>query len=510
MTERRTPAPLILPRIDLKAVGAPAWNVLVVAIAGVIRIIAPLTNDTEWLITNCRRFLDGAVLYRDIVETNPPMAILIHLPAALIERWTGVPAELVFTVMVFAGALASAAAFCALARPDKPWLLPAVLAVVLIAPLNSFDQREHVALLLTLPLLGVAAARAGGARPSLKAIVLAGVLAGVAPMIKPYFALGIAAPYAALALMQRRPLILLAPEAIIAAALTALSLAATWALFPDYVHFVVPMLVELYRPMKQSPLHMLLSPPVLAWLASVAALYVAGRKSLLAPRNMVLLAAGLGYLAAFIDQGRGWAYHMYPAVAVLLIVVFEVAPEAVLHGAPRQRMAAVASVAAALLILTYSCVFGTVGTGVAAPIRAAVKNPTVMSITWDLGPGHPVTTLVHGRWAGTFASRWVTVNAGYLGRTTTDPARQKRYAAWLAYDRAVTNRDLRTHPDIVLVGIGSPFDWPGWIRSDPETALLMSNYVLLARDTLSPGQRGRLEGVEAWIRKDLVIVPGAH
>jgi hypothetical protein len=510
MTERTVPAPLILPSFGLKAVGAPVWSALVVAIAAVIRLIAPLSNDTEWLITNCRRFLDGAVLYRDIVETNPPMAILMHLPAALIERWTGAPAELVFTLMVFAGAVASAAGFCAIARPGKPGLLPVVLAVVLIAPLNSFDQREHVALLLTLPLLGAAVARAGGAKPSWTTIVVVGALAGVAPMIKPYFALGIAAPYAALAFAQRRPLALLAPEALIAAALTAVSAAATWVVFPDYVHFVVPMLVELYRPMKHSPLEMLISPPVLAWLASVAALYVAGRKALLAPVNLVLLSAGLGYLVAYIDQGRGWAYHMYPALAVLLIVVLDLAPRAWSTGASRERLTAVASAAAALLILTYSSVFGTVGGGVAAPIRAAVKNPTIMSITWDLGPGHPVTTLVHGRWAGTFASRWVTVNASYLARGTSDPARQKRYAEWMGYDRAVTNRDLRTRPDIVLVGIGSPFDWPGWIRRDPETARLMSNYVLLARDTLAPGQRGRLEGVEAWIRKDLVAGPSTH
>ncbi|MBW8734279.1 MAG: hypothetical protein JF571_08245 [Asticcacaulis sp.] len=506
MTERTT-ASAILPRIELKAVGDPAWSVLVVIVAAAIRLVAPLTNDTEWLITNARRFLDGAVLYRDIVETNPPVAILMHVPAALIERWTTVPAELLFTVMVFGGALASGLFFVATVKrvvPNVQFLLPVVLFVLLIAPLNGFDQREHVALILTLPLIGVVVLRAGGVKPPWAIIVLVGLLAGLAPMIKPYFALGIAVPYVALTVVRRRLVTLLAPEAVIAALLTVMSLAATWVLFPDYVRDVVPMLVALYRPMKQPLWQMVFSLPVLMWLFAVASLYVAVRKDLLSPFNLMLLSAAFGYLIGFIDQGRGWAYQMYPAVALLLVVVFASVPRALSGPESRARLATAAAAAAGSMILLYACVFGFAGCRVAGPIRAAVKNPTIMSVTWDLAPGHPITTMVHGQWVGTYSSRWVTVNAGYLGRKAHEPEQQKRYAAWLAYDRTVTNRDLAKRPDIVLVGIGSPFDWHGWIARDPGTAELMSAYVLLARDSLEPGQRGRLEGIEAWIRKDLV------
>ena len=73
----------------------------------------------------------------------------------------------------------------------------------------------------------------------------------------------------------------------------------------------------------------------------------------------------------------------------------------------------------------------------------------------------------------------------------------------MVLDRQVTNADLAKRPDVVLVGLG-PYDWKTWINADPETARLMSGYVLVATDTMTPQKRKTYEGVEAWVRRDLV------
>jgi len=494
----------VRPRIHLRAVTAEAWSALVVAVAVVIRIFAPLSSDTNWLMSNCRRFLDGAVLYRDIVETNPPMAIFMHLPAALVERWTRIEAETVFTAMVLVCGAGAAWFFARCVRrvePEARFILPVTLAVVVVAPLSAFDEREHVALILTLPLIGLAVLRAGGMRPSWVAMVACGVLAGLTPLIKPYFALGVAGPYLALAMVQRLPRAVLAPEAVVAGAVTLAGVGATELWLPDYGRSVVPLLFDLYRPMKEPLWWMLCCMPVIAWTVSLAGLYVAERR--LGAVVWAIVGGGIGYMIGFIDQGRGWSYQMLPSLGLLLIALYLRAPAALLSGSPRRRVPAVAAIVMAVGMLAYLGMFDARTYTVVGPIRATVASPTVMSISWDLTPGHPITTRVNGRWAGTFSSRWITVNAAYLSRRTHDPVRLKRYAQWTAYDRMVTNRDLGRRPDIVLVGLG-PFDWPGWIARDPETKRLMDGYVLLARDRLSPERRARFEGVEAWIRKDLV------
>ncbi len=486
-----------------------AWSAIVVAVAFLIRVIAPITSNTDWLITNCRRFLDGAVLYRDIVETNPPMAIFMHLPAVLIERWTALPAEAVFTAMVFVAGIGSPVFFSRCVETIAPRLrliLPLTLAVLLIAPLSTFDEREHVALILTLPILGVAILRAYGRRVPWLTIVLTGLAAGIAPMIKPHFALGIVGAYAALAILQRRPWPLLSPEALIAAAMTLAYALVTMVYMPAYGHDVLPLLFDLYRPMKKPFLYMLFLMPTLAWAAAIVAMWFATTGKLLTPLNIILLAASGGYMIGFIDQGRGWDYQIYPALGLLLLVVLSNVPAALTSGEPKQRVPAVAAMIAVLSILSYFILFGSTGNGVVAPIRAAVAHPTMMSITFDLTPGHPIATKTHATWVGTFSSRWITVNSAHLAQGTRDPAKLAMYRQWQAYDRAVTNRDLAKRPDIVLVGIG-PFDWPAWINRDPETKRLMSDYVLLSKDKLPPDKRANFEGVGAWIRKDLVKPP---
>lgn len=484
----------------------------IIALAVLIRCLVPIDANIDWLVSNCRRFLDGAHLYKDIVETNPPMAIFIYLPATGVERLTGLPAEDVFTAMLLAAGTASAWVFHRLVRDQVPdgvsqhVLLASVLVAVLVAPLSAFGEREHVALVLLLPLYGVAIRRAGGLAVSWPLILLAGGLAGIAPMIKPYFALGVAAPYLFVAVRHRSALSVLAPEALLAASLLGLYALLVAHFIPAYAREVVPLLVDLYQPMRLPLSEVLISFKPIMWLVSIVCLYAALRRRMFDPVTGVLISASAGFLLVMIVQGRNWPYHAYPAVALMLMAVPQATLPALTSGDPKRRVPAIAAGIAALAHLSYFTAFGYGGGGVVAPIRAVVAHPTVMSISFDLTPGHPITTETHGTWVGTYSSRWITANANYLLQRTTDPARRAKLRSWLAYDRAVANRDLAKRPDIVLVGLG-PFNWPGWIDADPETRRLMADYVPLARDTLTPAQRQRYEGVEAFIRRDLKRIP---
>lgn len=496
----------------LLKIDARLWPVAIVALAALIRCLVPIDANIDWLVSNCRRFLDGARLYKDIVETNPPMAIFIYLPATMVERVSGLPAEGVFTAMLLVAGTASAWLFHRLVRDQLPddlaphVLLAAVLFAILVAPLSAFGEREHVALVLLMPLYGVAIRRAGGQAVPWPLILLVGGLAGLAPMIKPYFALGVAAPYLFVAIRRRTLLSLVAPEAVLAAGLLGIYVLLVAQFIPAYAREVMPLLVDLYQPMRLPLNEVLVSFKPIMWLVSAACLYAAIRRRVSDPVTGVLVAASAGFLLAMIVQGRNWPYHAYPAVALMLMAVPQAIIPALTSGDPKQRVPAIAAVVAALAHLSYFTGFGYGGGGVVAPIRAAVAHPTVMSISFDLTPGHPITTETHGIWAGTYSSRWITANASYLLRKTTDPARRAKLQAWMAYDRAVANRDLSKRPDIVLVGLG-PFNWPGWIDADPETRRLMLGYVPLARDTLTPAQRQRYEGIEAFIRKDLIAAP---
>lgn len=74
-----------------------AWSVATVlmAVAAVLfHALMPTKDDISWLILNAQALLDGKELYKDIIETNPPLSVLLYVPAVLAERLIGLRAEL--------------------------------------------------------------------------------------------------------------------------------------------------------------------------------------------------------------------------------------------------------------------------------------------------------------------------------------------------------------------------------------------------------------------------------
>jgi hypothetical protein len=497
-------APTGKPPRDHLALGL---TLAVVAFAAAVRLLYPPDPNIDWLTTVARIVANGGRLGRDIVETNPPMAVWIQLPAVIIERWTGWAAETVQIWLVFTLALAMAehltrrlASLGAATRFDRPILH----AVLLLFPLSAFAEREHVGLILVAPLLGLTLARAAGRSAATSDIVIAGLAAGIAAMIKPQFALPTLLLAVYVALRFRAPLKLLLPEFLLAGGLTLAYAGAVVVLVPDYVRDVLPAVLDVYRPVKYGLGAMLLSLKAAEWLAVVAALAWLMRRRLAQPETAVWLVASAGFLVAFLEQGRGWPYHVYPAAALAAVAMLRAAPAALTSGDPRQRVPAIIGILACLMPVPNLGFFPYPNHDIVAAIRAARPRPTIAAISMDLTPGHPITTDVGGLWVGTHSSRWLTVYAGMRKAMTADPEIIARCDAWMAYDRAATNRDLaEKRPDIVLVGTGDR-DWHRWIAADPETARLMANYRLLARQAISPADANRFEAVEAWIRADLV------
>ncbi len=51
----------------------------------VLRHFLAANTDVSWLLTVGERVLDGRRLYIDVVETNPPMAVLVYIPGVAIS-----------------------------------------------------------------------------------------------------------------------------------------------------------------------------------------------------------------------------------------------------------------------------------------------------------------------------------------------------------------------------------------------------------------------------------------
>jgi hypothetical protein len=170
--------------------------------------------DMAFLLYTAGRVLDGARLYVDVVEINPPLIVALNLPAVLLARALGV-SDIAVLRLLLSMALLGSLAFSAWALRlalgvDRTGLRPLVLLLafaLFLAPGNDFGQREHLLVALALPYVLLAVARADGRPAAALPAFAAGLLAGIGLALKPHFLLVWVAieGYAAWRLRASRP-----------------------------------------------------------------------------------------------------------------------------------------------------------------------------------------------------------------------------------------------------------------------------------------------------------------
>ena len=286
-----------------------------------------LNGDALSLLDGCRRILEGRALYTSLVDLNPPFVFLFHMPFAWLAGRTGWPPETLFRAGVVLVMLAAVLLTRREARRiagDDPVIVGVLTAAALVTafgmPLGFFGQREHLQVVLLMPVI---VATTHSLIPSRRrgihlAVLLAGV--GLALKVTSGLALLLPALYLLLRTRQWRSEALVA--IIVAGVLTLLGL--LWA--PGYLG-VVRNLGPLYQQFNAVPFAELFQRGILSMipLATLAVLLACGWWVRPRPLPVVLGLALTGYLAGVAVQGKGFGYHYYPALAMALTVLLMLA-----------------------------------------------------------------------------------------------------------------------------------------------------------------------------------------
>lgn len=439
----------------------------VFAVAALLQASGQHNGDNSWYYTLCEKLLDGAQAYVDVIETNPPASFLIYLPAAALARLLGVATEHAVTVFVFSGVVASLWLCGAILRGagllgsrEAGLIRNAALLVLLVIPAFPFAQREHIAMIALLPALCVTAARAVGVAPTTGAAIVAGALAGSAVCIKPWFALAAVAPLACAMIARRSIAPAFGPEIWAAAAALVAYAGATLAFFPRFLD-LAPALFDAYTPLREPARVLLVHPWLLLHAGLMAALGVAWRLGFRDPRATALAAASLGFAGAFVLQGKGWANHGLPgvALALLALAILLIAQPAAPAPAARRRLAAFALAPAAVIAaLQFGVALRASGweerPGLASAIqRLAPPRPKLIAASENLSVGHPVTRRVSGRWVGRPASLWLAAHSlRLLAEKPADATLAARLRSYVARDARMFREDVAANaPDAILV-----------------------------------------------------------
>ncbi|HXY90327.1 MAG TPA: hypothetical protein VEH75_06880 [Xanthobacteraceae bacterium] len=465
----------------------PVLPLFAVVIAAVlVRLWIVTATDVSWLITLSEKVLDGARLYVDLIEVNPPASVWLYLPAVALARAIGIAPEIVVNAFVF---LAVGASLCIagwifsrarLLDDIDGWTLAAfAVFLLLVFPARTFAQREHIAVIVLMPVLAVYVARARGLAPGFAAAIVAGIGAGIAVSIKPHFALAVAFAAAAAAFYAKSWRPLLAPEHWIAALIVAAYGASILVFYPQFITDVLPLVQAVYVPVRRSLWAILAHTSVILWLLSIFLLARQRRGALFEPRLSILLAASCGFALAYALQGKGWPYHTYPmlvlAFGALAVLLCERASKQTRIGKLGLFAASLGLVAAGFYAMSLAVDF----TPLARSIRESAIRPKVLAISPDIGLGHPLVRQVGGRWVQRVGCLWITNNAEWLLKSETSLAAAARLQNYAAFDRALLLEDIRREkPDIILLDAA----WEARTRANPALSALLGVYAETGRE----------------------------
>jgi hypothetical protein len=478
----------------------------IIAAAVIQQAVGHLNGDDSWFLTFAEKYHDGLVPYVDISDPNPPAAFLAYLPAVILGRAFAVPPEFVLAILTFFGAGASillAGAIlrrAGLLRPTETWSGLAIAAYVLLfVPAFCFAEREHIALIAILPMVAVGAARASGGSVLRADAVLAGIGCGLACAFKPYYLLAAACIPLCGAVVRRRPRLLLAPEIFAAGAVVPLYVIVILAFFPAYVSAGLPLIIDVYTPLRDKLPHILASPLLLANLVLLTALLFVSRLRKFKPRMLVTAAASAGFLLSFLIQGKGWMNHAYPGIALALLASasFLSEPAEADRGAGRLRRSFALFVFVPALCLA-PFLFGTMkdfGNGEEYPgltdavRRTAPAHPKIAALAEQLDVGHPLVRRLGGIWVGHQNCLWVSWGVRYLlGQGPGAPAERARLLDHMRKDEELFAGDINLgKPDILLVE--SP-QLESWAREQPVLSAIFHEYE----------QAGKIGEISIWRR----------
>lgn len=464
----------------------------IVAVAVIQQTVGHLNGDDSWFLTFAEKYHDGLVPYVDISDPNPPAAFLAYLPAIILGRAFAVAPEFVLAILTFFGAGASmlfAGAIlrrAGLLRPTETWSALAIAAYVLLfVPAFCFAEREHIALIAILPMVAVGAARASGGSVSRAGAVLAGVGCGLACAFKPYYLLAAACIALCGAVVRRRPGPLLAPEIFAAGAVVLLYGIVILAFFPAYVSAGLPLIIDVYAPLRDKLPHILASPLLLANLVLLTALLFVSRLRKFGPRMLVTAAASAGFLLSFLIQGKGWMNHAYPGIALALLASasFLSEPAEADGGAGRLRRSFALFIFVPALCLA-PFLFGTMkdfGNGEEYPgltnavRRIAPAHPKITALAEQLDVGHPLVRQLGGTWIGQQNCLWVSWGVRYLlGQGLAASGERARLLEYMRKDEEVFADDINLgKPDILLVESNEVLSWA---RRQPALSAIFRNY----------------------------------
>ncbi len=482
----------------LREIGRGVWPLILIALlAWVAQMNGAFNHDVAFTMLGAEALLNGGQFGVDVLDPNPPLSWWIAMVPAFAASLLAVRPEtaaIAFVVTVALTSLFLTARLLKIASPGLPRraLLGFSATVLLLAPGYHFGQREHLMLAGALPWLAATAAAVEGVPSSRLLRLLAGVLAGLAFCLKPYFLLVPLTVETWVLVRTRQPRTSLRAENLSLAGTGLCYAAAILVAAPEYLWSVVPDTTAIYWAFDSAPDYVFLRLAAVFVPLLLGGLVLSRGLSHVPAFAQALAAATVGAGLAALLQQKAWAYHLLPILGLGSIACTAI----FLACSQSLRPTAVTAAAAALVLITTFAgaaadLYGDVRGGGArdraralatALIREGGPRASVFAFITSPRDVHPAVLASGARWiSAACCVHWLPADVRAPELSAPAAARahavaQSRFAALL--------RDLeRARPKLILIDEhprlgfrGQKFQYLPYLLADPRFRKIWSAY----------------------------------
>jgi hypothetical protein len=292
-----------------------------------------LNFDVRWLMTAANKLLLGGHYYTDFIETNPPLILYLYMPAIILAKIMHLSFSIAFKIYAFTLATGSLyicnillqRIFDNSCNSIRYALLIVIAFAWVLMPGYSFGEREHFAIMLTLPYLFLLDLRLAGKSLNIFLIILLGFMAGIGFAIKPHFLFALILCELFFMYKKRNLFAWLRLETVVIGLVILLYIVSLFLLTPKYIFKVWPLVYHLYFVAAHEPFGALIAQPTfIFWLIVVGVYFLLYERIQHKNFAQILLFASTGYLIAYFIQHTTWYYHLLPVLTIitLLMVLF--------------------------------------------------------------------------------------------------------------------------------------------------------------------------------------------
>ena len=304
---------------------------IIILIAGLLpwfalHIQLSLNGDIVWLITAAERMLAGLSMTENYYEVNPPLSILYNLPPVILGKILPFPIH--YVIVFYFLALIALAGWVSykitslwdfISRDERFIILAGFLIANTVIVTVSIGERDQIVILGLLPFMLAQIGMTWGYKQNNVLFWAVMILGTIAVLIKPHFGLLPTLLLIHRMIVQKRFFSIMRDADFLALAIGTLSYVGIIIIFfQDFVHDVLPGVIDLYLPNK-SPEYAI---PQLMWHVFLFAVFL-GLEAAFTPlegqrkKLLVLLYAGaLLALIPFAVQMKAYYYHLIPAIAL--------------------------------------------------------------------------------------------------------------------------------------------------------------------------------------------------